>query len=42
MQPLHELLYPEGAEDHPGDVCYLLVCCVVLGYTLRTQHPRNP
>jgi hypothetical protein len=39
MQPLHELLYPEGAEGHPGDVCYLLVCRVVLGYTLRTQHP---
>ena len=23
----------------PGDVCYVLVCRVVLGYTLRTQHP---
>ena len=24
---LHDLLY-EGADDHPGDVCYLLVCRV--------------
>jgi serine/threonine protein kinase len=36
MQQLHKLLYKQPA-DHPGDVCYLLVCRVVLGYVVRTQ-----
>jgi hypothetical protein len=40
LESLHDLLY-EGPDEHPGDVCYLLVCRVVLGYALRTQHPKN-
>jgi hypothetical protein len=34
---LHKSLYPEGAAGHPGDVCYLLVCRVALGYSIRTR-----
>jgi hypothetical protein len=37
LRSLHDLLYQSG-DEHPGDVCYMLVCRVVLGYTLRTQH----
>jgi hypothetical protein len=37
LHSLHDLLY-ESRDEHPGDVCYVLVCRVVLGYTLRTQH----
>lgn len=35
------MLYPGGADEHPGDVCYALVCRVTLGYTIRTKgrHP---
>ena len=40
LHPLHDLLY-ESNQDHPGDVCYLLVCRVVLGYALRTQQPKS-
>ena len=25
-EPLHQLLYPNGARDHPRDVCYAIVC----------------
>lgn len=28
---LHRALYPASAEEHPGDVCYMLVCQVLLG-----------
>ena len=35
---MHDLLY-EAADDHPGEVCYLLICRVLLGYNLRTQQP---
>jgi hypothetical protein len=38
LHSLHELLY-RSADDHPGNVCYLLVCRVVLGYSIRTQQP---
>jgi hypothetical protein len=34
---LHELLYPRGAADHPGEVCYALVCRTAMGYTIRTE-----
>jgi hypothetical protein len=35
---LHNKLYPGGRREHPGgDVNYLLVCRVTLGYVLRTQ-----
>jgi hypothetical protein len=40
LRSLHDLLYA-SSDDHPGDVCYLLVCRVVLGYSLRTQQPKN-
>ena len=40
LHSLHDLLY-ESAAEHPGDVCYLLFCRVVLGYSLRTQQPCN-
>ena len=36
MEPLHAELYPT-ATDHPGDVCYVLVCRVAMGYSIRTQ-----
>ena len=36
-QFLHELLYPRGAADHPGEVCYALVCRTAMGYTIRTE-----
>ena len=36
MEFLHNELYP-SAEDHPGDVCYVLVCRVAMGYSIRTQ-----
>eukprot|EP01043_Picozoa_sp_COSAG02_P094230 COSAG02_NODE_30683_length_547_cov_0.691964_1_plen_93_part_00 len=36
LEALHSLLYPRP-EDHPGDVCYALVCRVALGYSIRTQ-----
>ena len=35
--PLHAQLYPGGADDHPGDVCYALLCRVAMGYTIRTD-----
>ena len=34
---LHRRLYPGGASDHPGNVCYALVCRVALGYSIRTR-----
>ena len=37
LSALHKQLYPNGADDHPGDVCYVLVCRVALGYTIRTK-----
>jgi hypothetical protein len=40
LHSLHDLLYEEAGE-HPRDVRYLLVCRVVLGYSLRTQQPRS-
>jgi hypothetical protein len=40
MHSLHDLLY-ESADEHPGDVCYILVCRAILGYALRTQKPCN-
>ena len=38
LQGLHELLY-SSASDHPGGdgVCYVVVCRVCLGYSIRTQ-----
>ena len=35
LTQLHSLLYPKG--DHPTNVCYVLVCRVVLGYAIRTK-----
>eukprot|EP01051_Picozoa_sp_SAG22_P004628 SAG22_NODE_253_length_13622_cov_15.026471_5_plen_471_part_00 len=35
LKRMHEKLYP--TKDHPGDVCYVLVCRVALGYTIRTN-----
>ena len=37
LKYLHELLYPRGAADHPGDVCYALICRTSLGYPIRTE-----
>jgi serine/threonine protein kinase len=34
---LHGMLYPGGASDHPGNVCYALICRVALGYSIRTR-----
>eukprot|EP01043_Picozoa_sp_COSAG02_P044832 COSAG02_NODE_4041_length_5869_cov_2.628250_2_plen_785_part_00 len=39
MESLHAELYP-SARDHPGDVCYVLVCRVAMGYSIRTQTRR--
>lgn len=36
MDVLHEELYL-SADDHPGDVCYILVCRVAMGYSIRTN-----
>ena len=35
-QFLHEILYPRAA-DHPGEVCYALVCRTAMGYPIRTE-----
>lgn len=40
LHPLHDILY-ETAGEHPGDVHYLFLCRVVLGYTLRTRRERT-
>lgn len=37
---LHRELY-KSSVDHPGDVCYVLVCRVAMGYTIRTQYRRS-
>jgi serine/threonine protein kinase len=34
---LHKMLYPGGASDHPGNVSYVLICRVALGYSIRTR-----
>ena len=34
---LHRTLYPGGAADHPGNVCYALICRVAMGYSIRTR-----
>ena len=34
---LHKMLYPGGASDHPGNVSYVLICRVAMGYSIRTR-----
>jgi hypothetical protein len=41
IEELHSYLY-EDADSHPGDVCYVLVCRVALGYSIRTQNRVPP
>jgi hypothetical protein len=41
LEGLHKELYPNGEADHPGDVCYALVCRVAMGYSIRTQGRRS-
>jgi hypothetical protein len=38
--PLHRQLY-SGPDDHPGFVCYVLVCRVTLGYPALTKESKQ-
>ena len=42
VDALHDMLYPDGVDDHPGaGVRYMLLCRVVLGHALRTKWDRT-
>ncbi len=38
--PLHQELYSDDT-DHPGEVCYMLVCRTILGHALRTRRHKK-
>ena len=40
MHALHDMLY-KSAADHPGDVHYVFLCRVAMGYTLRTRREKT-